>query len=120
MTMSALMLLAQAEGGAEPAALPIWWNLVPFGVLLVVLAVNMLLRGNREKREADEFIKGLRKNDRVLTMAGIYGTVAVLPDTGDEVTLKIDENARLKVSRGSIRRNLTREEEAAAARDQKK
>jgi len=119
MTVSPLLLLAQAEGGAEPAQ-PMWWNLVPFGVLLVVLAVNMLLRGNREKREADEFLKGLRKNDRVLTVAGIYGTVAALPETGDEVTLKIDENARLKVSRGSIRRNLTREEEAAAARDQKK
>lgn len=119
MTMPLMLLLAEAEGGAEPAQ-PIWWNLIPFGVLLVVLAVNMLLRGNRDRREADEFLKGLRKNDRVLTVAGIYGTIAQLPETGDEVTLKVDENARLKVSRSSIRRNLTREEEAAAAREQKK
>jgi hypothetical protein len=43
-----------------------------------------------------------------------------LPEVGDEVTLKIDESARLKVTRSSIQRNLTREEEAAAAREQKK
>lgn len=117
MSIPAFILLAQAESSGEQPAAPVWWNLVPFGILLVVLAVNMLMRGNRDRREAEEFQKGLRKNDRVLTAAGIYGTISALPETGDEVLLKIDENARIKVSRGSIRRNLTREDEAAAARD---
>ncbi|MBM4095768.1 MAG: preprotein translocase subunit YajC [Planctomycetes bacterium] len=120
MIIPAFILLAQAESSGEQPAAPVWWNLVPFGILLVVLAVSMLMRGNRDRREAEEFQKGLRKNDRVLTAAGIYGTISALPETGDEVLLKIDENARIRVSRGSIRRNLTREEEAAAARDKKK
>lgn len=119
MAMWVSVLLAQAEG-SPPAPAPFWWNLAPLGALLIVLVVNMLLRGNRDKREAEFFQKGLRKNDRVLTSAGIFGVVSSLPEVGDEVTLKIDESARLKVTRSSIQRNLTREEEAAAAREQKK
>jgi len=119
MAMWVSVLLAQAEGSPSAPA-PLWWNLAPLGALLIVLVVNMLLRGNRDKREAEFFQKGLRKNDRVLTSAGIFGVVSSLPEVGDEVTLKIDESARLKVTRSSIQRNLTREEEAAAAREQKK
>lgn len=119
MSMWGAIVLAQAEGANAQSA-PIWWNLLPFGVLLIVLLLNMVLRGNRDRRDAELFQKGLRKNDRVLTSAGIYGVVSNLPENGDEVTLKIDESARLKVTRASIQRNLTREEEAAAAREKSK
>ena len=43
-------------------------------------------------------IMGFKNNDRVLTSAGIYGTVANVEREADRVTLKIDEAANVKIT----------------------
>jgi len=50
----------------------------------------------------------------VLIFGGIYGTVVMVSQTEDEVTVKVDDNTRLKVTKASILRNLTKEQAAAA------
>jgi preprotein translocase subunit YajC len=52
-------------------------------------------------------VSQLKKNDKVVTQAGIIGTVARIDD--DEVFLKIDENSnvRLRVTKSSVARVLT-------------
>ena len=57
---------------------------------------------------------------KVLTSAGIYGTVISASETEDEVVVKVDDNTRLRMLKSSVVRNMTREEEAAqAAKEQK-
>ena len=68
------------------------------------------MRRQEQRRKA--MVSDLKKNDKVLTTAGIYGTVVAVSDTEDEVTVKVDENVRLKMAKGSIGRNISREEEA--------
>ena len=42
----------------------------------------------------------LKKNDEVITSGGMYGTIVNLQD--NVVTLRIDDNVRVKVQKGSI------------------
>ena len=56
------------------------------------------------------------KNDKVLTAAGIYGTVLSVSDKEDEVVVKVDDNTRLRMIKSGITRNLTKEEALAAAK----
>ena len=52
-------------------------------------------------------LQSLKKNDRVRTIGGIFGTVIEVK--GDEVVLKVDEanNTRIHVSVSAIGKNLS-------------
>jgi preprotein translocase subunit YajC len=59
-------------------------------------------------RKQQDLLKALKRNDRVVTSSGIYGTVANVEREVDRVTLKVDEasNAKLTVTLASIAKVL--------------
>jgi preprotein translocase subunit YajC len=116
MLYTLLLLAENAEGGK--AAPPLEIMLIP---LLLVLLYFMVLRPGqkRQQQERDALVTGLKKNDKVITTAGIYGTVISVSEKEDEVVVKVDDNARLKMLKGSIMRNLTNEEAAKSAKEAK-
>jgi preprotein translocase subunit YajC len=78
------------------------------GVFVVMYMV--LLRGPRKQQQQQkQMVQTLKKNDRVRTIGGIYGTV--MDVKGDEVVLKVDEatNTKIKVSASAIGKNLSQE-----------
>lgn len=117
-----MALLAQAEpAGAQqpPELVRTLVNTLP--IALVLLAAYMLLfRPEKEKqRRQQELLAGLKKNDRVVTTSGIYGSVASVDRDSDRVTLKIDDaaNVKLTVTLGSIARVLGDAESSRTTRD---
>jgi preprotein translocase subunit YajC len=119
--LSTGVLLAQAQpaGQQPPEFVRTLVNTLP--IALVLLAAYMLLfRPEKEKqRRQQELLAGLKKNDRVVTTSGIYGSVASVDRDGDRVTLKIDEaaNAKLTVTLGSIARVLGDADSSRTTRD---
>ena len=84
-------------------------QLLIFG-LMAVLMYFVLFRGPRKKQQQQQqMLKALKKNDKVRTIGGIYGTIVDIKD--DEVTLKIDEanNTKIKVSASAIGKTLSSE-----------
>ncbi len=113
--MWVMPLLGEAEGGGGQGG--------GFGALLfpmvaiAVLWYFLLLRPQkRDKSKRDQLLKELKKNDRVVTIGGIIGTVANLSPDGKEVTVKVDDNAKLRMLRSSIQTVLKDEGEAEAAK----
>jgi len=109
--LGAAPLVAQADGpAAPPDFLRTLVQTLP--IALVVLAAYLLLfRPEKDKiRRQQELLAGLKKNDRVVTSAGIYGTVAAVDRDADRVTLKIDDaaNVKITVTLASIARILDR------------
>lgn len=97
--------LAQAAP-EQPAPLPL--QLLPL-VAIGVAAYLLLFRPERERvRKQQAMLGGLKKNDRVVTSSGIYGTVISVDRDADRVTLRVDEsaNAKLTVTLASIGRVL--------------
>jgi preprotein translocase subunit YajC len=120
---AAVVLVAQAEPAAPqqpPEFVRTLVNTLP--IALVLLAAYMLLfRPEREKqRRQQELLAGLKKNDRVVTTSGIYGSVASVDRDADRVTLKIDDaaNVKLTVTLGSIARVLGDAESSRTTKDE--
>lgn len=95
-TAVATILLAQAQ--AEPASpMQVLLQMLPLA-LIGAAAWVLLIKPERERmRKQQDVLAGLKKNDRVLTAAGIYGTVANVDRDAGRVTLRIDEAANVKI-----------------------
>ncbi|MCK6455648.1 MAG: preprotein translocase subunit YajC [Phycisphaerae bacterium] len=66
-------------------------------MLIIGLFYLLILRPRRvEEQKHRSMIGALKKNDRVVTIGGMLGTVVAVKD--DEVTLKIDESTNTKVT----------------------
>jgi preprotein translocase subunit YajC len=97
---STLFLLAEGEAGQESSFFSSL--LVPFVVIAILWYFLLLRPQRRERTKRDEVLKELKKNDRVVTIGGILGTVANISQDGREVTLKVDDNTRITILRNSI------------------
>lgn len=109
-----LLLLAQEQPAGEPAVgggqptgslLDFMWPLLAIGVLFYF----MLIRPQkREQSRRQIMLDGVKKNDRVVTIGGIYGVVTNVHREADEVTVKVDEaaNVKIRVTLSSIARVL--------------
>ena len=81
-----------------------------FLALIMVVMIFFLFRApQKQKQQQKKLEQSLEKNDRVLTIGGIYGTIIDMKD--DEITLKVDEsnNTKIKVVRKAISRNLSKD-----------
>jgi len=95
-----------AENGDAPAPSPLGSMLLPL-VAIGVIGYLLLFRPQQKEQAARrQMIEKLKKNDRVVTIGGIYGVVANVNRDSDEVTLKIDEsaNTRIRVTISAITR----------------
>jgi preprotein translocase subunit YajC len=87
-----------------------WQNPIILIPVLFALFYFVVLRPQqrRMRQEQDSMMANLKKNDEVVTSAGIFGTVANIKD--EEVTLKIDDNARIRVLKSTIARVINKTE----------
>ena len=72
----------------------------------------MILRPERTKRNVHaELVSNLKKNDRVVTIGGIFGTVVNAQKDSEEIVIKVDEsvNAKLRIRRSAVSQVITDE-----------
>lgn len=104
-----LLSAAVAEAApAEPANQPPGLGaFLPAVLGAMLLYYFLIIRPDRRKQSAQRsHLDALKKNDRVVTIGGIYGVVMNVQRDADEVTLKIDEtnNTKIRVTFGAIAR----------------
>lgn len=75
-------------------------QIVPFVLILGIFYFIILLPTRRRQQKVQQFLDGLKENDRVITTGGIYGQIAKL--NGDRVMLQIADKVRIEVSRAAI------------------
>ena len=100
--------LAQCPDGKPPESVELLVQYLPL-VAIVFLAWMLLYRPERQRQQAQQQLRdNLKRNDRVVTAGGLYGTVASVDRESDRVTLKVDEsnNIKLDVTLGSVLRVL--------------
>jgi preprotein translocase subunit YajC len=118
----ALVLLAQNGGGDKPKGGPLdgMFLLLPLIIIAMYFIIVVLPGRRRQEKERQAMITNMKKNDEVLTIGGIYGTVVTVSDTKDEVVVKVDDGTRLRMTKGSILKNITAEEAAKAPKTEQK
>ena len=75
--------------------------LVFIGLFLYLLVIRPERRRQGAQRQ---MLEGMKKNDRVVTIGGIKGTVISVNREIDEVVIRVDDNAKLRMTVGAIAR----------------
>jgi len=103
------MLMIGQEGAAAPgpvSPLQVFFNspLPLIAGLAMIWYLTWFLPEKRKRRDETSLLASLMKNDRVITIGGIHGTIVSVTPGSDVVTLKIDEAGatRVKVNRSAI------------------
>src|SRR5208283_6075509 len=90
--------------------------------LLILLPIPFLfyfmiwLPQQQQEKKRRAMIDALKKNDKIVTTGGIYGTVVSMDPTGDKLVLRIDDDkgVKLTMTRSSVMRVLDTTPEKAA------
>jgi len=73
---------------------------LPIIIVFLIFYFLLIRPMQKKQKELREFLRNLKKGDRIITTGGIYGTIIALED--DTVVLKISENTKIRISRSAI------------------
>src|SRR5690349_10752950 len=84
-----VLLFAEGQGGNGDGGGSALIQFAPLILIVILFYFLIIAPARRKERQQRELLNNnLKKNDRVITNAGIIGTVAYIKD--EEVTLKLD------------------------------
>jgi len=110
-----------AGAGGAAGGTPGLVTFLPYVVIIGLWFYLLLIRPQqKQEKQRRAMLDALQKNDKVLTSAGIYGTVVSVDADLDRVVVRIDDDRGVKVafSKASIVRildgSIAKEKEKAA------
>ena len=108
-----------AQAPAQPVAQPadsIFPMLITFAPLILLFYLLAIRPQQQQERKRRQTVDALKKNDKVLTTAGIYGTVVSVDPSADKVVVRVDDEkqVRFTFSKASIVRVVEPQTEKAA------
>ncbi|RPH37534.1 MAG: preprotein translocase subunit YajC [Planctomycetota bacterium] len=91
-------------GGAQQQPGGILTMLPMFALMFVVMYFLMIRPQNKQRKQREEMISNLKKNDHVQTSSGIYGIIKQIKPDDPYLILCIDErkDVCIKVSKSSV------------------
>lgn len=116
---ASLLFFAQAPGGDKAQTGGDFMSMLVMFLPLVLLFYFIILRPQQQQeRKRRRMIDALKPNDRVLTTAGIYGTVVKIDPEKNRVVLRCDD-VKLTFTRASIADVITNTDSKSKASDPK-
>ena len=115
----AVLLLAQEEARKDVGPSDMLLSMAPMIAIAILFYLFLIKPQRREQAQRESMLAALKKNDRVVTIGGMIGTVANISADGQEVTLKVDDNTRVRMIRSSIQRVMSAEGESDKASEAK-
>lgn len=94
MTQLVIFLQAQQGGGA-------WMNMVLLGGMILVFWLFMIRPQAKKAKEAKKFQENLGKGDKIVTIAGIHGTVNKMNEDGT-IQLETSPGSYIKIEKSAI------------------
>ena len=95
--------------------------ILPFLLIGIVFYFLMMRPEQRKRKEQEKLLAALQKNDHVVTIGGICGTIVNASPGSTYVTIRVDDstNTRLKVLRSAISRVGSLDEPGEAGKESK-
>ena len=95
-----------------------WPTLIMFGAVILIFYFLIIRPQKKRDKEAKDMIAAIKKGDKIVTIGGIRGTVAVVKDT--TVIIKVDDNTRIEFNKNAISAVLNKKEESVVEKPSKK
>ena len=99
--MFTLLQAAQAAP-AQGGGLSMW---IMLALIFVVMWFFMIRPQRKQQKELQNFRDALKKGDKVVTIGGIYGTVAEIKE--DSVLIEVDNSVKIRVSKQALVKDFT-------------
>ena len=100
------VLLAQGGGGGGAGGFDSLLSgmALPLMITLVLMYLLLMRPEQKKRKEMERVLAGVKKNNHVVTIGGIYGTVVAAVTDSKYVTIRVDDSTgtKLKVLRSAI------------------
>jgi len=90
-----MMAQPNPDGGANPLSM-----LLPIVGMLAIFYFLLIRPQQKRQKETQKMISALKNGDRVVTTAGMYGTIAGIKD--DVVIVKIADNVKVEMLKSAV------------------
>jgi len=78
---------------------------IMLALIFIVMWFFMIRPQRKQQKELQNFRDALKKGDKVVTIGGIYGTVAEIKE--DSVLIEVDNNVKIRVSKQALVKDFT-------------
>jgi preprotein translocase subunit YajC len=75
-------------------------QLLPLALIFAIFYFLIIRPQKQKEKEHQKMLLALNKNDEVVTLAGIHGTIVNLKEK--TLTLRVDENVKIEIDRSSV------------------
>lgn len=114
---SLILALATAETANGSAGGSMITTLITFGIIIMIFYFLIIRPQKKRDKEAKDMLAAMKKGDKVVTIGGIMGTIAVVKEK--TVIIKVDDNARIEFSKNAVSQVFKKEESDKSASSKK-
>lgn len=90
--------MADAAAQPAPAGSGSFWIMIL--AMIAVMYFFMWRPESKRRKQMEDFRKGLKKGDKVITAGGIYGTVKEVHETS--LLIEVDSNVTLRIDKNMV------------------
>jgi len=94
-------------------------TMIMMGLMILVFWLFMIRPQAKKAKKQKEFINNLQKGDKIVTIAGIHGTVNKVNDDGTTLVLETSPGSYIKIERSAISMEWTANINKPAAEEKK-
>jgi preprotein translocase subunit YajC len=109
-SFASLFLMAQPGGGGSSTLL-----IGYLGIMFVVFYFFMIRPQSQKAKKQKTFFSNLQKGDKVVTIAGIHGTVNKVNDDNTTLQIEVSPGSYLKIEKSAISMDWTAALQKASA-----
>jgi preprotein translocase subunit YajC len=95
--MLSILPVLQAEGFMGENLI---YTVIMIGLIVVLFYFLIIRPQNKKQKEMQKMLASLKKNDKVVTIGGIHGTITQVKE--NTIILKVDDNVTMQFSRSAI------------------
>jgi preprotein translocase subunit YajC len=77
-------------------------NLFPLALIFLIFYFILIRPQQKQQKEFKKMLESLKKNDQIVTVGGIHGTIINVKDK--TLVVRIDDNARVEIDKSAIGR----------------
>ena len=96
----ALLMGMPTGGGSASSSGSMTTSLVTFALVIGIFYFLIIRPQNKKQKETKAMIEAVKKNDKIVTIGGIRGTVHSVKE--ETVIVKVDDECKLEFSKSAI------------------
>ena len=77
-------------------------NLFPIAVMIAIFYFILIRPQQKQQKEFKKMVETLKKNDQIVTIGGVHGTIVNVKDK--TFVVRIDDNTRFEIDKSAVAR----------------